>query len=208
MQARSLTTLPRWFPLGKGCGRGLGLGLVVGLTCIAQSAVTDDGPKATVRGGSDDSGHRYLWTVTNQHSSPIVSVEFPHYHADLFIVPAGWSDEGTTHIVGRGGGDMVGVCKATVTSPNQGLAARGEATFDMRIAGAGAHIGVGSVHIEFADGTSVDISGVEIPVPEPRLARYARLAGFALLFGLFLLWASMRGRGRGNKEISDTPEPV
>ncbi|MFQ5489308.1 MAG: hypothetical protein ACE5GE_01190 [Phycisphaerae bacterium] len=178
---------------------GLGLGLCVALSLRAGPAWAENGQKAKIAGSIVDNGHRYVWTVTNLHSSPIVAVEFPHYHADLFLIPDGWSDEGTTNLVGRGGGDNPGICRASVKPQAKGIAPQGQAVFDMRIAGAGAHTGTGSVSIQFADGTRAEVSGVALPVPEPSLPRYARLAGYAALFGLFLLWASMRRRGGGQE---------
>jgi len=50
-------------------------------------------PKVTITGRADKSGKQYVWTVTNEYCSAVVRVEFPHYMADLFTSPTGWTGE-------------------------------------------------------------------------------------------------------------------
>ena len=47
-----------------------------------------------IEGGVRPSNRQYYdWKVTNHHTSPIIYIEFPHYHADTFGAPAGWTQE-------------------------------------------------------------------------------------------------------------------
>ena len=69
---------------------------------IPGVAAANEGRRVTIVGGADATGHRYTWTVTNEDTSPIVYVEFPHYRANLFFSPHGWSTDESTFLVNVG----------------------------------------------------------------------------------------------------------
>src|SRR5262249_15330008 len=61
-------------------------------------------PQVSIEGGRDATGQNYKWTVQNKSSVPITSVRFPHYHADIFVTPPGWTQH-CTAMSGAGGPD-------------------------------------------------------------------------------------------------------
>jgi hypothetical protein len=155
-------------------------------------AATDGDGKVTVEGGPDESGHTYEFTVTNNHDSPIVMVEFPHFRADIFAPPPGWSTEGTTNAMGHGNINAKGVCMATASLEVGGVPPRGKALFSIRVRPKGAWRGSDTVTVTFADGTVAKVPGVPLPQPEPAAAKGTRLIGFAVLGVLFLIAVAAR----------------
>jgi hypothetical protein len=150
-----------------------------------------------IEGGPDDSGHGYVWVVTNQHNSPIVEIEFPHFRADLFTVPDGWRQE-TTYLVNIGVEEKEGVCKAIAPSPAAGIAPRQSMPFAMRITAKGASRGFGTVSVRFADGTAARVKNVALPVREAALNRFIGLLGMGAVLGIWILIRTLRG-GRSKK---------
>lgn len=150
--------------------------------------------KVIIDGGADETGHDYRWTVTNQHRSAIVSIEFTHYRADLFFVPDGWSTAGTTNLVNVGVTSSNGVCVASAPSQRKGIAFRGSASFGVRIAPRGADAGAGIWRIRFADGTMAEVEGVELPVPRATGDQFVSLIGLAIVFGIIVVVESIRRR--------------
>ena len=165
---------------------------VVALCSVAvvPPVTAADKPKVTITGGADASGQHYAWTVTNGHTSPIVYLEFPHYHADLFFAPENWSAE-TTALVNVGYKDEPGVCIARAESPVAGIHLGGALDFGMRIAPLPTKRGKGTVLVRFADGTESGVAGVELPQPRGVWDKYASLIG---LGAIFLLWIIFRAR--------------
>ncbi len=157
---------------------------------VVPPVTAADKPKVTITGGADASGQHYAWTVTNRHTSPIVYVEFPHYHADLFFAPENWSTK-TTALVNVGYKDEPGVCIARVESPAAGIHLGGALDFGMRIAPLPTKRGKGTVLVRFADGTESGVAGVELPQPRGVWDKYASLIG---LGAIFLLWIIFRAR--------------
>ncbi len=183
---------------GGGCGRdalrrGPGVGAVVmlGLAATAFGQVE----KVTITGGADESSHNYAWTVTNHHDVAVVSVEFPHYHADMFEAPPGWKKE-TTFLVNVGVPDRPGVCIARVEDPSAGIARGQSAQFGMRITGAGAHQGRGTVRVRFADGSQFDVTNVELPTQVSKGTTYAPLIALAAIFIVVVVVRERRRRTR------------
>ena len=153
---------------------------------VAAVAAGND-PRVRIEGGADPTGHNYQWTVTNDHTSPIVSVEFPHHRADLFTAPQGWLTK-TRHLVGLPNNEEgPPMCSAEAPAPGQGIARGDSATFKMRIAPAGAYRGTGEVKIRFADGETATVAGVALPRPESAWPRYTRLIGTGFIGVLLLL---------------------
>lgn len=148
--------------------------------------------RATITGGVQADG-AYAWTVKNQHTVPIVYVEFPHYHGDLFMTPAAWKQE-TTYLVNVGVPDRAGVCTASVDNPARGIAPGRTAEFGLRISADGTRHGRGNARVRFADGTEVVISDVPLPVQPPTIEKYTGLVGVALLAALIVVLEARRRR--------------
>lgn len=156
-------------------------------------AAQSGGETVVIEGGADASGQQYAWTVTNRGSTPIVWIEFPHYHADAFMAPAKWKKE-TTHLNIAGSKDLPGVCRASVDSPDLGIGPNRSAEFQMRVSNAGAARRLGEVKVRFADGREMTIGDVELPSPLSRGEQYQMLIGLAVIFGLILLVNARRKR--------------
>lgn len=127
------------------------------------AGAADAADKVAIDGGRDGSGQNFSWTVRNQASSPIVWIEFPHYHADLFTVPTGWKQE-CTNLNVIGSEDKPGVCRGMSESAGAGIAPGSSAQFSMRLSRSSANKGSGTVQIKFADGSSASVSGVALPI--------------------------------------------
>ncbi len=152
-----------------------------------------DPPSVTITGGSTDRGHNYTWTVTNRHTSPIVSITFPHYRATVFDVPERW-DRDCTHLLKPGSKDKPGTCMATSTEPRSGIERGASATFTMRVWQSGTQRTRGTVSIGFADGAQVEVSGVEVAAREAFGDRYVTLLGLGSIFLVWLLVRAVRGK--------------
>ncbi|MHC4065377.1 MAG: hypothetical protein ACYSUI_12905 [Planctomycetota bacterium] len=178
--------------------------LAVGACCVlaAVAAAADDEPRVRIDGGADTWGN-YEWTVTNNYRSPIVYVEFPHYRADGFSAPPGWSTK-CRHLVGAATDEQgPPMCSASAAAPDLGISRGGSATFQMRIAPSGAHRGSGQVTIRFAGGETATVAGVQLPGPEPAAEKYARLIGFGVLFVVFLIARAIWVRRRRSGHSAD-----
>ena len=167
---------------------------------LAPPGMAADPPKVTITGGADASGHNYNWTVANETASPIVHLEFPHYHATLFFAPEGWSTE-CTFLVNVGVDDRPGICRAHVDSPASGIAPGRSAPFSMQVATRAVQRAGGEVTVRTADGAEIVITGVELPEPETTSDKYVSLVGLAAV--LLVAVALQRGRGRGKPARRD-----
>ena len=166
---------------------------MIGLCLLPHMAMAEDDPVRIV-GGPDITGHNYEWKVYNNSPSPIVYIEFPHWHADLFYGQTGWSIKGTTYLVHVGVPDLAGVCKATAESPANYIRPGGSAIFTMRISPKGADRGKGQVKVRFADGSERIIDGVELPRQPPQEYKFATLIALAVLFVGFVIFKTLRQR--------------
>lgn len=153
-----------------------------------------DTTKVVISGGPDTSGHNYAWTITNNHASPIVYVEFPHYHAGLFFAPEGWSTEGCEN--------QPRMCAASAESPAVGIPRGQASTFRMRIDPRGAKRGEGTVLVRFADETRVNVGGVELPRSEAVADKYAPLIGLGAIFVVWMTVRTMRRAKRRRRATS------
>jgi hypothetical protein len=188
MMARPRIT--RFGPLG-------GITVVICLTQLADSNAVAQS-LVDISGGPDETGHRYTWTVRNNNDSPIVFVEFPHYGADLFTVPDGWTEE-IVHPATEGPGKE-GRCTAAARSAEHAIRTGGSATFSLRLgpyAGTwGVRHGEGDVIIRFADGTQTT-ARAPAPRMESTFSRYLPLIVVGLVLLVLLVRRSRRLRGRG-----------
>lgn len=163
---------------------------------IAEPPAFPDASVVTIEGGPDNSGDNYSWTITNGHTSPIVYVEFPHYHATLFFAPDGWSTE-STFLVNVHVKDSAGVCTARVKEGSTGIPPGRSGTFRMRIHQAGTRQGVETVLVRFADGSEIRVPGVQLAVPEAVSDRFGSLIGLGAIFLILLaIHAGRRARAR------------
>lgn len=163
---------------------------------VAPSAPVLAGEHVTITGGADVTGQNYTWTVTHDHSSPIVSIEFPHYMADWFGTPEGWTQELTGFLAAKG---ESGVCRA---ESDEGLPAGVRGVFRLRVGPRGTPRGEGDVVVLFADGTR-ELVRAEVPVRESFLAQHTALVGLGVIFGLLLLIHWLRRR---RKELATPAE--
>jgi len=159
----------------------------------AGAAGTPDEPKVEITGGAEGSGQNYRWTVTNHYGSPVVYIQFPHYHADTFITPNGWEKE-CTNLMRVGARDAPGTCTAWADSPEKGIAPGRSAEFSVRLAAGGAHRRPGQVTVRFADGTQTIVAGVELPTASTTPERLYGLIGFALVFAIVVIVQTRRRR--------------
>lgn len=151
-------------------------------------------PKVTITGGADGSGQNYHWTVTNHCGSPVVYIQFPHYHADTFITPDGWEKE-CINLIRVGARNAPGTCTASVDSPGKGIAPGRSTEFGMRLArGGGHHRRPGHVTVRFADGTQTIVAGVELPTASSTSEQLYALIGFALVFVIIVIVQTRRRR--------------
>jgi hypothetical protein len=171
------------------------LGALVVVVAALPFAAADE-PKVTIKGGQTDNPQFFSWTVTNRHSSPIVFIEFPHYHADTFIAPAGWAQDWKNRAMVGGGEDAPGWVRTSVSDPAEGIPTGGSAKFEMRLARTGALPRPGTVTVRFADGTEVMVANVEVPTAQSFLERNAMLIGLAAIFVIALLVHLRRRRTR------------
>jgi hypothetical protein len=158
----------------------------------------------TIEGGPDASGDNYAWTVTNAYTSPIVYVEFPHYHATLFFAPDGWTTQ-STFLVNVGVEDSPGVCAATAATEARGISPGRSGTFRMRIHQGGTRQGTGTVRVRFADGREISVPGVRLAVPEALSDRFGPLIGLGVVFLLLLVIQAVRRKraSRSKTRIED-----
>ncbi len=177
----------------------LALMLLAALPAAGQPA----GPKVTIKGGVKPDGSGYEWLVTNKSDSPVVSIEFPHYHADLFFAPDNWKRQ-STNLVGIGDPDKPGTCTATVDHPGQGIAKYGTAQFGVRLCPAGARIGTGEVRVSFADGSTFTVGGVQLPVATPAIEGYSGMLGFLIVAVLIVAFEVLRRRRAARRAKAPT----
>ncbi len=183
----------RYAPTGTAPAR-LCLTVALGMISLAPPIAAGADALVTITGGADASGHNYTWTVTNHHTSPIVYLEFPHFRADMFHVPAGWAAETTNLVGGRREPDKPSVCIARAEPPNTGLWHGCSREFGMRVAPAGAPRGPGTVTVRFADGTENKVAGVELPEPPASSGKYIPLIGAGVIFAGWVIVRTLRGR--------------
>lgn len=162
-------------------------------------------PLVEISGGADESRQNYQWKVTNRHGSPIVFIQFPHFHADTFSVPNRWKQE-CTNLIGAGKPThLSGVCTAKVVSPADGIAPGRAAEFGMRLALLGGdRPSPGRVTVRFADGTETIVEGVELPMATSILEKMVAPIGLALIFGIIVLFEVRRRR---RARTAATPKP-
>jgi hypothetical protein len=160
--------------------------------CLLASARADD--RVAITGGSDGSGQNYQWTIVNQHSSPIISVEFPHYQADTFFTPPGWKQE-CTHLAIANSENLPGVCRGWADGSTQEIGPGQRGTFGMRLARISAQKGSGTVTVKFADGSTAQVPGVVLPVLPSVWERFlVPIAMGGLFLAAFLIHARRKRR--------------
>lgn len=152
-------------------------------------------PRVSITGGADLSGKTYSWVVTNEHRSPIVSVEFPHYHGSLFFAPDGW-DTVCSYLVNVGVADVSGSCKASVDVAKDGVRQGQRQTFRLRMDARGARRGRGDVRVRFADATEMVVAGVEVPQLEERAEKYMPLFGLVAMLMVVVLVRRRRAHSK------------
>jgi hypothetical protein len=162
------------------------LGAVI-LVCGVLRATVAAEPPVTIAGGVRPHNPQfYDWTVTNASTSPIVFIEFPQYHGDMFTAPPGWSKEWKNQS-SAGAEDAPGWVRTSVGDPAEGIAAGESAQFELRVSRAGALARLGQVTVRFADGTEVVVADVELPSAQSLLERNAMVIGLVVIVAIALL---------------------
>jgi hypothetical protein len=159
-------------------------------------AAVGNGPAVTITGGSEPTGRTYTWTITNQSSSPIVSIEFRHYHGNVFVPAQGWSADGSTFREGGGWRGQEAKCVGRAMSAEVAIGPGESGEFQLLMDVAGAPRGTGEMKLGLADGTTAVVAGVELP-REPSISdTYVSLIGLGGIFGLWLVFQAVRRRRR------------
>jgi hypothetical protein len=158
------------------------------LLLAALASAHADEPLATITGGRQDDGS-YNWLVTNNYDKPIVFVEFPQFHGDLFKPPENWEQELSPLFA-----HDRGFCRASVRHPHDGILRNRTGTFWLRICADDAQTGHGDVLIRFADDRECIVPGVETPRPPKSSERLGGLAGFGLLIAAIVVIEVRRRR--------------
>ena len=173
--------------------------LLVAPPLWGQTSTESPPPNAlvTITGGPDTTGHNYTWTVTNHHDTAITAIAFPHYRADTFTPPEGWTGDMTNF---RGHGGKEGLCSGKAEAPGAAIAPGSSAEFYLRVAPKGAKRGTRKARVSFEDGREVLVQ-VETPIREPFLERNMTLVGLSVMFAIFLLVARLR-----RKPVPETSE--
>jgi hypothetical protein len=161
--------------------------------CLASAAVGQTA-KVTISGGPDASGQNYRWTVTNNHSSPIVFLSFPHVRADTFRVESnagGWTVN-QKEIAEDLKRSRPGVCTATAKSARDGVRRGRRVEIFMRLARGDNLRGSGTVTARFADDTEFAVAGVRLPRARSWGERLVTPIGFGLILILIVLARRLR----------------
>lgn len=170
----------------------------------AAATAGADPPKLTIEGGVRPGNPQfYDWKVTNHHSSPIVYLEFPHYHGDTFHAPEGWAQQWENRSM-LGGKDAPGWVRASVDDPGNGISPGGSIEFEMRLARGGALPRPGKVTVRFADGAELIVADVEVPSAHSFLEQNVMLFSLAIIFGIALV---IHFRRRRKLMAAGTPAP-
>jgi hypothetical protein len=174
-------------------GRRAVWGVVALLACTSVALAAD--AKVSIDVKVDPSGQNLTYIVENHADSPIVHVEFPHYAADLFTAPTGWTTN-STNLVNVGVPDEPGVCTATAQE-GFGILRNRSAEFQMRLSLRNARMGKGQARVRLADGSEVTVDDVRLPMrpPEEPLRQWPVLAVAALFIG----WILLRRRKGGQR---------
>lgn len=137
--------------------------------------------------------------MANAGNSPIVYVEFPHFLADGFSPPAGWTAKSTL-LVNINVKKAPGVCTATADEERFGIPPGGSAEFKMRMSVDGqrgqARKGAGVARVRFADGAIMEVAGVSVPVQPPQRENVVLISGFGVILLLFVLAARRKKKRR------------
>lgn len=160
---------------------------------FAAAAGAQDGPGVVIDGQVDETGHHYRWTVENRTASAIVYLEIPQYRGDVFLPPPGWS------VVQAD----LSVVAASADSPQTAIGVRRSVEFRLRIRAAGAQRGTGSVRVRFADGSELIVAGVTVPTAPSD--QYVGLIGLSLIFGIWILWRTVRRRRSADQASHTSP---
>jgi hypothetical protein len=175
------------------------------LVALFISPVQAEEPKVTVEGGSDASGHQYVWTITNHHDTPITQISFPHFGADVLVGPDGWRSS-CTNAVRVGVSNPTGVCTTMVEGVHRRIMPGSSGDFTLRVARPDAKASAGEMEITFADGSTYVVSGVELPHGESLGDKYMPLMGLGGIFLIFLIVSALRHRRQKDRRPATSEE--
>jgi len=175
---------------GRPSSRGILLWIVLVVLSITQAAMAT--PTVTIEGGVDTAGRMYTWIVLHDHTSPIVSLQFPQDRGNGLTAPPGWKGE-----LQRADDNLhqSGFARFTCVDESRAIRANQPATFKLNLVWRGASRGVGDVIVRFADGTQTTALA-SIPIKEPASDRNVSLIGLGSFFAIFLIVQAIRKRRR------------
>lgn len=171
----------------------------------AALASQPDGAVRIEGGTADSSGQNYAWKIQNGTSKPIVFVRFPHFWADTFVAPKGWTMN-CTNLQQIGSKSIPGICEATAP-PDGAIPPGGSAAFEMRLANKSPALRRrGTVGVRFADGTETTVSGVELPTQASFLERNIQGLAMVGIVAIVLAIAVIRKQRAAPREAADAAE--
>lgn len=158
----------------------------------ADLATAQSDKPVTITGGPNTANNQYRWEVTNHGPSPIVELSFPHYYGTLFLPADGWSVE-CTGLVNVGVKNPVGTC---IVKADSGISRGQTVEFAMRVQPLPTRAGEGVVSVALADGSTLQIAGVNLPQAQSTVSRHITLIGLGLVFGIGLLVRTLRNKSK------------
>lgn len=161
-----------------------------GFVVLLCAGFASAAPRVQITGKFNHQTRQFDYQVLNRGSSPIVYIEFPHYHADALLAPDGWTEQ-STNLVGAHVPREPGVCTARSEMLVDAIAPGKQMPFTIRLSQADADIGRGTVTVRFADGTEEQVSGVELPVV-PRSLGFVTVLALAAAMALYGLTRYLR----------------
>jgi hypothetical protein len=168
--------------------------LLVSVIAALPAGVLASG--VAITGGQDEQDRfRYAWSVTNNGDSPITYFEIPHFRGNLFVPPDGWVNEITQQNGVTPGEVVEGVWMSTCENPESCIQPGKSQSFVLTIATRGGSTPQQrNAIIGFADGSRINVPGVECPIQEPWYSRYVMPLSMGVMFALFLIVQIIRSR--------------
>lgn len=167
------------------------------LACASAGA-----DEVTITGGRIPEATAFRWTLTNNGASLIVDIEFPVFRIHKFDAPPGWQRR-ATGMIGTPGDDQPGTCRLWVEPGAAGLAPGASITFEAGVPRETTNLGLGEVTVKFADGRSVRVAGVELPVRPGFVSRNFMMFGMG---GILILAIALGRRRRRRAEAPQAAE--
>ncbi len=139
--------------------------------------------------------HQFVWTVVNNGTRTITRFRVPHYGGNEGFGAPGWTLTNMTGSVRRGGAKP-GHIEWHAATPAAAILPGGSLAFNISITQAGIYESSQTVTVGFADGATLEITGVMCPAREPFLRRNLPAVGLGVLFAIFIVCKTFADRRR------------